>query len=125
MAAHDSSIPTAPTGDPVGPATTGVEKLRAAQAPVTPPHNSQISFLEFNSSETFHTQTPMAPKKASASQASDAPEEASVLGAALLESRITAAGVDKVRYLAAAETNAHGATRMRPPGSHQLRAGYL
>ena len=29
-----------------------------------------------------------------------------------------------MRYLAAAETNAHGATRMRPPGSHQLRAGY-
>ena len=46
------------------------------------------------------------------------------LGAALLESRITAAGVDKVRYLAAAETKVHGATRMRPPGNHELRAGY-
>ena len=104
MAVHDSSIPTAPTGDPVGPATTGVESLRAAQAPVTPPHNSPISFsfLELNSSETSHTQTAMAPKKNSASQTSEAPVEAGELGAALLESRITAAGVDKVRYLAAA-----------------------
>ena len=66
----------------------------------------------------------MAPKKVSSSQASEAPEEAGVLGAALLESRMTAAGVDKVRYLAAAETNEHGVTRMRPPGPQQLRAGY-
>ena len=64
----------------------------------------------------------MAPKKTSASQASEAPVEAGELGAALLESRITAAGVNKVRYLAAAETNEHGATRMRPPGPQQLRA---
>ena len=37
----------------------------------------------------------MAPKKTSSSQASEAPEEAGVLGAALLESRIDAAGVDR------------------------------
>ena len=47
----------------------------------------------------------MAPKLASSSQVSEAPEEAGALGAALLESRVNAAGVDKVRYLAAAETN--------------------
>ena len=47
-----------------------------------------------------------------------------MLGAALLESRVNAAGVDKVRYLAAAETNEHGVTRMKPAGNHQLLAGY-
>ena len=101
-AAHDPSIPSAPTGDPVGPATTWVESLRAAQVPVTPPHNSPISFFlpDLNFSETFHPQAAMAPKKASASQTSEAPVEAGELGAALLESRITTAGVDKVRYLA-------------------------
>ena len=43
---------------------------------------------------------------------------------ALQGTRINSAGVDKVRHLAAAETNEHGATRMKPAGSSKLREGY-
>ena len=43
---------------------------------------------------------------------------------ALRESRINAAGIDKVRHLAAAKTNEHGATSMKPAGSSKLREGY-
>ena len=47
------------------------------------------------------------------------------LKATLLETRIGTAGVDKVRHLAAAASNKHGATKMKPFGSvGKLREGY-
>ena len=43
---------------------------------------------------------------------------------ALRGSCINLAGIDKVRHLAAANTNEHGATSMKPAGSSKLREGY-
>ena len=75
----------------------------------------------------------MAPKKAAAPKKGKAPMQAGKSAAAprsaepqgvLPRSRINSAGVDKVRYLASAETNEHGATRMEPAGS-LIRAFYI
>ena len=69
----------------------------------------------------------MAPKKGKApmkaGKSAAASREAGPT-AALSASRITAAGVKKVRHLAAATTNEHGATSMKPAGSSKLREGY-
>ena len=43
---------------------------------------------------------------------------------ALRGSRITSAGIDKVRHLEAASTNEHGAPSMKPAGSSKLHEGY-
>ena len=76
----------------------------------------------------------MAPKKAAASEKDKAPmmagepaaaQQEGKLKAALLETRIGSPGVDKVRQLAAAASNEHGATKMKPFGSvGKLREGY-
>ena len=65
----------------------------------------------------------MAPPKAAAPKKGKAPVQASQpatasgsaeLAAALPKSRIGSGGIDKVRYLAASDTNEHGATGMKP-----------
>ena len=75
----------------------------------------------------------MAPPKAAAPKKGKAPVQASqptvASGSAgpvvaLPRSRISAAGIDKVRHLAATNTNEHGATSMKPAGSSKLREGY-
>ena len=75
----------------------------------------------------------MAPLKAAAPKKDKAPRQASKPAAAsgsaapegaLSKSRIVAAGIGKVRYLAGAETNEHGVTRMEPAGSRRIGEGY-
>ena len=75
----------------------------------------------------------MAPKKASAPKKDKAPMQVGKPAVApwsaepkeaLRGSRINSAGIDKVRHLAAAKTNEHGATSMKPAGSSKLREGY-
>ena len=75
----------------------------------------------------------MAPPKTAAPKKGKAPMQASKPAAAsgsaapqgaLEKSRVGSAGIDKVRYLAGAETNEHGATRMEPAGSRRVREGY-
>ena len=74
----------------------------------------------------------MAPPKAATPKKGKAPMKAGQPAAAsrstapegaLRGSRITSAGIDKVRHLAAAKTNEHGATSMKPAGSSKLREG--
>ena len=72
-------------------------------------------------------QRPAAPKKGKASAQAGKPAAASSSAGSkevLRESRISSAGIDKVRHLAAAKTNEHGVTGMRPAGSSKLREGY-
>ena len=67
------------------------------------------------------------PKKGKAPAQAREPAAASgsaVPVGALPQSRINPAGIDKVRHLAAAGTNEHGATGMRAASSSQLRDGY-
>ena len=75
----------------------------------------------------------MAPPKAAAPKKDKGPMQAGKPAAAsgsaapqgaLEKSRVGSAGIDKVRYLASAKTNEHGATRMEPDGSSRLREGY-
>ena len=75
----------------------------------------------------------MAPPKAAAPKKDKAPMQAGKSAAAsrsaepqgaLPRSRINSVGVDKVRHLAAARTNEHGATSMKPAGSSKLCVGY-
>ena len=75
----------------------------------------------------------MAPKKANTDPkdkaamragTSAAMARAAALEGALPRTRVTAAGVAKVRHLAAASTNEHGATEMRPAGSRLTEAFY-
>ena len=73
----------------------------------------------------FFSSATMAPKRAAAPKKDKAPMQAGKPAVAsrsaepmeaLSGSRINSAGIDKVRYLAAAKTNEHGATRMEPAG---------
>ena len=80
-------------------------------------------FAEHTSSSIFSFPTTMAPPKTSAPKKGKAPAQASQPAAAsgsvepaavLPKSRIGSVGVDKVRFLAASNTNEHGATGMKP-----------
>ena len=75
----------------------------------------------------------MAPPKAAAPKKGKGPVQASQPavasgsagpGGALPKSRIGSAGIDKVHYLAGAETSEHGTTRMVPAGSRRIGEGY-
>ena len=104
-------------------------------APVTSPHTSPNAsfFPECITSKIFFSYATMAPQRAAAPKKDKAPMQAGKPAVAswsveskeaLRGSRINSAGIDKVRHLAAARTNEHGATRMEPASNSKLREGY-